>query len=85
MVNSGLVEKEKLIVPYADALRVLVVKQWSKRDLLNLPPDRTMYGRAFWTFMHTVSVYLPHSPSLAQNDAFKGPCGSATVFRGGRV
>jgi hypothetical protein len=49
--------------------------QWSKRDMLNLPPDRTMYGRAFWTFMHTVSVYLPHTPSPDQLAAFKGdPC-----------
>jgi hypothetical protein len=46
--------------------------QWSKRDMLNLPPDRTMYGRAFWTYMHTVSVYLPHTPDPDQLAAFKG-------------
>jgi hypothetical protein len=38
---------------------------WSKRDLLNLPPDRSMLGRAFWTvlsptFRFCLSVsYLP--------------------------
>ncbi len=40
--------------------------------MLNLPPDRTMYGRAFWTYMHTVSVYLPHTPDPDQLAAFKG-------------
>ncbi len=40
--------------------------------MLNLPPDRTMYGRAFWTYMHTVSVYLPHTPTPDQLAAFKG-------------
>lgn len=50
----------------------LEVHQWSKRDLLNLPPDRTMYGRAFWTYMHTTSVYLPHTPNPEQLAAFKG-------------
>jgi hypothetical protein len=45
---------------------------WSKRDLLNLPPDRSMLGRASWTFFHTVSVYLPHTPSPAQLESFKG-------------
>jgi len=50
----------------------LEVHQWSKRDMLNLPPDRTMYGRAFWTYMHTVSVYLPHTPDPDQLAAFKG-------------
>ncbi len=40
--------------------------------MLNLPPDRTMYGRSFWTYMHTLSVYLQHNPSADQMEAFKG-------------
>ncbi len=31
---------------------------WSKRDLLNLPPDRSMLGRAFWTV--SVKCYSVH-------------------------
>ena len=40
----------------------LVNQHWRKRDLLNLPPDRTMLGRSFWTYMHTLSVYMDHDP-----------------------
>ncbi|KAJ1485926.1 hypothetical protein T484DRAFT_2020557, partial [Baffinella frigidus] len=47
-------------------------KHWSKRDLLNMPPDRSMLGRASWTFFHTTSVYLPHAPTHAQIESFKG-------------
>mmetsp|Transcript_46559 Transcript_46559/g.95253 ORF Transcript_46559/g.95253 Transcript_46559/m.95253 type:complete len:623 (-) Transcript_46559:152-2020(-) len=49
----------------------LEVKHWDKRDLLNLPPDRTMLGRAYWTYMHTLSVYLPHHPSAGELAAFR--------------
>uniref|UniRef100_A0A7S0U110 Sulfhydryl oxidase n=1 Tax=Hemiselmis andersenii TaxID=464988 RepID=A0A7S0U110_HEMAN len=45
---------------------------WTKRDMLNLPPDRTMLGRAFWTYMHTLSVYLPHTLEDGDIESFKG-------------
>lgn len=30
------------------------------------PPDAAQLGRATWTFLHTMSVYYPQSPSPAQ-------------------
>mmetsp|Transcript_17533 Transcript_17533/g.42541 ORF Transcript_17533/g.42541 Transcript_17533/m.42541 type:complete len:627 (+) Transcript_17533:155-2035(+) len=49
----------------------LEVKHWDKRDLLNLPPDRTMLGRAYWTYLHTISVYMAHHPSPEELAAFR--------------
>ena len=31
-----------------------------------------MLGRASWTYFHTTSVYLPHRPTPAQIESFKG-------------
>ena len=44
---------------------------WPTRDLKNLPPDRTMLGRAFWTILHTFSVYLPSIPNAEKLAAFR--------------
>ncbi|EKX31510.1 hypothetical protein GUITHDRAFT_53205, partial [Guillardia theta CCMP2712] len=35
------------------------------------PPDRKMLGHAYWTYMHTVSVYLPERPTPHQLAAFR--------------
>lgn len=37
-------------------------KRWTKRDFLNLPPDRTMLGRAFWT-VSSKNPSLPTYPT----------------------
>jgi len=49
----------------------LTNQHWTKRDMLNLPPDRTMLGRAFWTYLHTLSVYMDHDPQPDAVDRFK--------------
>ena len=49
----------------------LTNQHWSKRDLLNLPPDRTMLGRAFWTYLHTLSVYMDHDPQPEAVERYK--------------
>lgn len=38
----------------------------------DLPPDREMLGRAHWTYIHTLSVYLPHIPDEAQLANYRG-------------
>jgi hypothetical protein len=49
----------------------LEVMPWSKRDLKNLPPDRTMLGRAYWTMLHSFSVYMQPKPNALELAAFK--------------
>jgi len=49
----------------------LEVDPWNRRDIKNLPPDRTMLGRAYWTVLHSFSVYLPNRPNGEQLAAFK--------------
>ena len=49
----------------------LEVNPWLRRDLKDLPPDRTMLGRAYWTMLHSFSVYLPARPNGMQLAAFK--------------
>jgi len=49
----------------------LTNQHWTKRDMLNLPPDRTMLGRAFWTYLHTLSVYMDHDPQPAAVERYK--------------
>uniref|UniRef100_A0A7S4PP56 Sulfhydryl oxidase n=1 Tax=Guillardia theta TaxID=55529 RepID=A0A7S4PP56_GUITH len=46
-------------------------KHWNKQEVENLPPDRKMLGHAYWTYMHTVSVYLPERPTPHQLAAFR--------------
>jgi hypothetical protein len=41
------------------------------RDAKNLPPDRTMLGRAFWTYIHTVTMYMRHRPTGRQLASFR--------------
>ena len=43
----------------------------AQRDAKNLPPDRTMLGRAFWTFIHTVTMYMRHRPTGQQLASFR--------------
>jgi hypothetical protein len=49
----------------------LEVNPWLRRDLKDLPPDRTMLGRAYWTMLHAFSVYMPNRPSGEQLAAFR--------------
>merc|ERR1719409_1091805 len=49
----------------------LTNQHWTKRDMLNLPPDRTMLGRAFWTYLHTLSVYMDHDPQPEAVERYK--------------
>ena len=49
----------------------LTNQHWSKRDMLNLPPDRTMLGRAFWSYLHTLSVYMDHDAQPEAVERYK--------------
>jgi len=49
----------------------VVRKHWSKEEVETLPPDRKMLGHAYWTYMHSMSVYLPERPSSHQLAGFR--------------
>eukprot|EP00960_Hanusia_phi_P026810 746476-Hanusia_phi.AAC.3 len=49
----------------------LVVDPLEQRDARDLPPDRTMLGRAFWTYMHTSSIYMQQQPDAQALAAFR--------------
>ena len=83
---EGLGKKQMYLANMPPFLRKIVLKELKKRwvldeglvesplatrDAHNLPPDRTMLGRAFWTYIHTVTMYLRHRPSGRQLASFR--------------
>ena len=83
---EGLGKKQMYLANMPPFLRKIVLKELKKRwvldeglveaplatrDAHNLPPDLTMLGRAFWTYIHTVTMYLRHRPSGRQLASFR--------------
>jgi len=72
--DLGRAEKDEVLQATSARWRMrdgLVVDPLDRRDARDLPPDRTMLGRAFWTFIHASSVYLDQQPDARALASFR--------------